>query len=337
VRFVSRACPRQLSLRFKWDSPSLVPMKFGVYIRSAETYDKMLELTKAAEELGYYGVFLNDHVHGLPDGREPILEAWTAMTGIGVQTSRIRLGHITLFNSLRNPAYLAKSATALDVMTGGRYELILGAGWNEPEYLGYDLMEKGRGMPSAGERVARLKESVEILKGMLHNEVFSYDGRYWTLREAVNIPQPVQKPFRVSVGARQPRLINVTARYADGINASGNLKNIDRILGHYHAALERQGKSVDDVYISGFAPSVYLMKDDEEYEATLRRWAGRGTDPNEAKVHDFIGTPETLIGKWRRAMDQGMKMSVINVRPSSTVEENVEMLARFRDEVANQL
>ncbi len=312
-------------------------MRFGVYIRSAETYDKMLELARAAEELDYYGVFLNDHVHGLPDGSEPILEAWTAMTGIGVQTSRIRLGHITLFNSLRNPAYLAKSATALDVMTGGRYELILGAGWNEPEYLGYDLMEKGRSIPSAGERVNRLKESVEILKGMLHNEVFSYEGRYWTLREAVNIPQPVQKPFRVSVGARQPRLINIAARYADGINASGNLKNVDRILGHYHAALERQGKSVDDVYISGFAPSVYLMKDDEEYEATLRRWTQRGTDPAEARTHDFIGTPEALVEKWRRAMDLGMKMSVIIVRPSSTVQENVEMLARFRDEVATQL
>jgi len=94
---------------------------------------------------------------------------------------------------------------------------------------------------------------------------------------------------------------------------------------------------VDDVYISGFAPSVYLMKDEDEYEATLRKWAGRGTDPAEAREHDFIGTPETLIGKWRRAMDQGMKMSVINVRPSSTIEENVEMLARFRDEVASQL
>jgi len=102
-------------------------------------------------------------------------------------------------------------------------------------------------------------------------------------------------------------------------------------------ALERQGKSVDDVYISGFAPSVYLMKDEDEYEASLKKWAKRGTDPNEAKEHDFIGTPETLVEKWRRAMDRGMKMSVINVRPSSSVEENVEMLVRFRDEVASQL
>ncbi|HEX9915120.1 MAG TPA: LLM class flavin-dependent oxidoreductase [Candidatus Bathyarchaeia archaeon] len=313
-------------------------MKFGVYIRSAVTYENMLELARAAEGLGYYGVFLNDHVEGLSgDRREPYLEAWTAMTGLGVQTRTIRLGHITLFNSLRNPAYLAKSVATLDNMTGGRYELILGTGWNTPEYEGYDLMGKGRGMPSAGERVERLKESVEILKGMLHNEVFSYEGKYWRLKEAVNVPQPVQRPFRVSVGARQPRLIRVAAKYADGVNASGDLKNISGILGQYHSALEEYGRSVDDAFISGFAPGVYLARDTAEYEDTLRKWAGRGTDPEEARANDFIGTPEVLVEKWRAAMDMGMSMSVINVRPGKSLRDNMEMLARFRDEVASQL
>jgi alkanesulfonate monooxygenase SsuD/methylene tetrahydromethanopterin reductase-like flavin-dependent oxidoreductase (luciferase family) len=313
-------------------------MQFGVYVRPASTYSNMLALSKAAESLGYYGVFLNDHVEGLSgDRKEPYLEAWTAMTGLGMQTKKIRLGHITLFNSLRNPAYLAKSIATLDNMTGGRYELILGAGWSEPEYDGYDLMEKGRGMPPAGERVERLKESVEILKGMLHNEMFSYEGKYWRLKEAVNVPQPVQRPFRVSVGARQPRLIRITAKYADGVNASGNLSNIRGILGQYHSALKEYGKNVEDVFISGFSPSVYLMKDDAEYEDTLRKWAERGTNPEEARANDFIGTPEVLVGKWREAMDMGMKMSVISVRPGKTLQDNIDMLARFKDEVASQL
>ena len=177
-------------------------MKFGVYLRGARTFDKMLQLSQAAEELDYFGVFLNDHVEGLSGDRtEPYLEAWTVMSGLGTQTKKIRLGHITLFNSLRNPAYLAKSVATLDTLTGGRYEFILGSGWNEPEYTGHDLMERGRGMPTAAERVTRLKESVEIVKGMLNNPVFNYDGKYWKLKEAVNMPQPIQKPFRVSVGA----------------------------------------------------------------------------------------------------------------------------------------
>ena len=313
-------------------------MKFGVYIRGAQTYEKMLELTRVAEALGYFGVFINDHVEGLSgDRKEPYWESWTVLSGLGVQTRKIRLGHITLFNSLRNPAYLAKSVATLDRMTNGRYEFILGAGWNEPEYLAYDLMERGRGIPPAGERVSRLKESVEIIKGMTENEVFSYDGKYWKLKEAVNVPQPVQDPFPVSVGARQPRMIRIAAKYADGINASGNLQNINRILGHYHKSLAELGKSVDDVFISGFAPSVYLVKNNAEYEDVLENWKMRGVDIKAASEFDFIGTPEVLIEKWRKAMDLGMHMSVIMVRPSKTMVENAEMLGRFKDEVASQL
>ena len=171
-------------------------MKFGVYIRAGTTYSGMLELAKQAEQLDYFGVFLNDHVHGFANkGKEPYLEAWTAMTGIGVQTKKIRLGHSVLFNSLRNPAFLAKSIATLDQMTNGRYELLIGAGWNKPEYEGYDLMEKGRGMPSAKERVDRFEEALQILRGMLHNETFSYEGKYWKLNNAINIPQPIQIQF----------------------------------------------------------------------------------------------------------------------------------------------
>ncbi len=313
-------------------------MKFGVFIRNATTYEKMLELSKGAEELDYYGVFLNDHVNGFADGgKEPYLEAWTAMTGIGMQTSKIKVGHITLFNSVRNPAYLAKSATAMDVMTKGRFELILGAGWAEQEYKGYDFMEKGRGMPSAAQRVTRLKESVQIIRGMLDNPVFNYEGKYWKLDGAINVPQPVTKNMKISVGARQPRIIKITAKYADGINSSGNLQNITRILGIYRTAMDKLGKSYDDAWIHGFAPSVFLFDTQEQYEAYLKKQVDAGKDLAVIKEYDFAGTPEILIEKWRKAMDLGMKMSVINVRPHIDIPSNIEMLAKFKDEVASQL
>jgi alkanesulfonate monooxygenase SsuD/methylene tetrahydromethanopterin reductase-like flavin-dependent oxidoreductase (luciferase family) len=313
-------------------------MEFGVFIRGAVTYERMLELSRGAEELDYYGVFLNDHVNGFADGgKEPYLEAWTAITGLGMQTSKIKVGHITLFNSVRNPAYLAKSATALDVMTNGRFELILGAGWAEQEYLGYDFMEKGRGMPSAARRVTRLKESVQIIRGMLDNPVFSYEGKYWKLKEAINIPRPVTKDLKISVGARQPRIIKITAKYADGINSSGNLQNIERILGIYKPAYERLGKKYEDAWVHGFAPSVFLFDTQEEYDAYLKKQADAGKDPAVITEYDFAGTPEVLVEKWRKAMDMGMKMSVINVRPYSDIPSNIEMLAKFKDEVASQL
>ncbi len=313
-------------------------MEFGVFIRGAVTYDKMLELSLGVEELDYYGVFLNDHVNGFADGgKEPYLEAWTAITGLGMQTSRIKVGHITLFNSVRNPAYLAKSATALDNMTNGRFELILGSGWAEQEYLGYDFMERGSGMPSAAQRVTRLKESVQIIRGMFDNPVFSYEGRYWKLKEAINVPEPVTKNLKISVGARQSRMIRIAAKYADGINSSGNLSNIERILGMYHPAIEKLGKTVDDVFISGFAPSVWLFDTQEGYDAYLQKQKADGKDAKAIAENDFVGTPEVLIEKWRKAMDLGMTMSVINVKPFKDISSNIEMLAKFKDEVASQL
>ncbi len=313
-------------------------MEFGIFIRGAVTYEKMLELSLGAEELDYYGVFLNDHVNGFADGgKEPYLEAWTAITALGMQTSKIKVGHITLFNSIRNPAYLAKSATTLDIMTNGRFELILGAGWAEQEYLGYDFMEKGSGMPSASQRVTRLKESVQIIRGMFDNPVFSFEGKYWKLKEAINIPRPVTENLKVSVGARQSRMIKIAARYADGINSSGNLVNIERILGIYHQVIEKLGKSVDDVFIHGFAPSVWLFDTQEEYHTYLQKQKVDGKDAKAIAEKDFVGTPEVLIEKWRKTMDLGMTMSVINVKPHSDIQSNIEMLAKFKDEVASQL
>jgi len=314
-------------------------MEFGYYIRPADTYEGMVEMARHAEELGLYGVFLNDHVHSMRQGgMEPYLEAWTAMAGIGVQTRRIRLGHIVLFNSLRNPAFLAKSVSTLDRMSGGRYELIIGAGWNEPEYLGYDLMERGRGMPSPRERVDRLKEALQILRGMFDNDVFSYEGKYWTLREAINLPPPVQRPMRISVGANKPRMIRIAARYADGLNNGGGLDTLREVGGLLVPALERNMKRLDDYYFSGFAAQVTVNESEEEYDAMARRIAERSKrSVEDVKGDIFSGTPEALVEKFRAAEDLGVKMMVVYVRPATTVDEMKERLSEFRDEVMRQL
>jgi alkanesulfonate monooxygenase SsuD/methylene tetrahydromethanopterin reductase-like flavin-dependent oxidoreductase (luciferase family) len=299
----------------------------------------MLELARHAEELGLWGVFLNDHVHSMREGgREPYLEAWTALAGIGVQTRRIRLGHIVLFNSLRNPAFLAKSISTLDVMTGGRYEVLLGAGWNVPEYDGYDLMELGRGMPSAKERVDRLKESLQILRGMFTNETFSFEGKYWRLKDAINIPQPVQNPMRISVGGSRPRMINIAAKYADGLNAGGSLSDFKSMSERLIPALERNGKRLEDYLFSGFATQVTVSRNEEEYTSLAKRVAERSSRSlADVKADIFAGTPEVLVDKFRQAQDLGVKMIVIYVRPASTTTEMKEQLTRFTDLVMNQI
>jgi alkanesulfonate monooxygenase SsuD/methylene tetrahydromethanopterin reductase-like flavin-dependent oxidoreductase (luciferase family) len=310
-------------------------MDFGLYIRPAGTYPAMLEVSRYAEELGLFGVFLNDHFEGLSgDRKEPYLEAWTTMTGIGVETKKIRVGHITLFNSMRNPAVLAKMITTLDNMTGGRYETIIGAGWNEPEYKGYDLMGGASGMPEAGERVTRLKEAVQIIRGMFDNEVFSYEGKYWSLKDAVNVPVPAQKPMRLSVGARQQRMISIAAKYADGMNGSGNMNAIKGYLKILEPELAKNKRKMSDFYLHGFT-TITPTKNREETDALLKKIA---KDKPISEVADdvFVGTPDVLIEKLRTCEDLGMKMMIVIPR-SGKVPEIKETCAVLRDEVFRKL
>ncbi len=295
----------------------------------------MLELSLYAEELGLFGVFMNDHIEGLSgDRKEPYLEAFTAMAGIGVETKKIRVGHITLFNSMRNPALLAKMITTLDVMTGGRYETILGAGWNEPEYLGYDLMGGGVGIPEAGERVTRLKEATQILRGMFDNEVFSFEGKYWKLKEAVNVPQPVQRPMRLSVGARQPRMISIAAKYADGMNGSGNMNAIRGYLKTLEPELEKNGRKMRDFYLHGFT-TITPTKTKAETDDILKKIA-KDKPVKEVADDVFVGTPDVLVEKLHACGDLGLKMMIVIPR-SSKLHEIKETCAVLRDEVFRRL
>ncbi len=310
-------------------------MDFGLYIRPAGTYPAMLEVSRYAEELGLFGVFLNDHFEGLGgDRKEPTLEAWTTIAGIAMQTKKIRVGHITLFNSMRNPAVLAKMITTLDIMTGGRYETIIGAGWNDPEYKGYDLMEKGRGIPEAGERVTRLKEAVQILRGMFDKEVFSYEGKYWKLKDAVNVPGTVQKPMRLSVGARQQRMISIAAKYADGMNGSGNKNAIKGYLKILEPELEKNGRKMKDFYLHGFA-TITPTKNDVETEEIVKKIA-KDKPIKEVAEDVFVGTPEVLIEKLRAVEDGGYKM-MIAIPRSGKLSEMKETCAVLRDEVFRQI
>ena len=224
-------------------------MEFGLKIRSAVTFDAMKELTLYAEKNNYFGVFINDHVHGFKSkGNEPYLESWTVLSALASVTSKIRLGQAVLFNSLRNPAFLAKSIAGLDVISCGRYELLLGAGWNIPEYEGYDLMEQGRGMPSAKERVDRLKETLQILRLMLNNEITNFEGKFWKLKDAINNPQPIQKNMRISVGGSKDRMIKISAKYADGINVGDGLTRVQNIIENLQPSLEKNNKTLDKYF-----------------------------------------------------------------------------------------
>lgn len=317
-------------------------MKFGYFLRPGVTYEGMVEMAQLTEELGLHGAYLNDHVLGLfREEKMPFLEAMTTLAAVGVQTKSIRLGHITLCNGLRNPAYLAKTVSTLDTLFKGRYDAILGAGWMRREYEGYDLTGDGKGVPPGWKRVDLLIDTIKIIKGMTQDPEFSYESRYWKLDEAYNYPLPPQRPMPVIIGGSKPRTVRAAVKYADGVNVlcvGGGLGSIKGVKEIMTPALEKYGKGLDDFGFSGFDHTVWHYGSEDEYDKGARASAERFRRPVEkVKEEMFMGTTEVLIDKFRRAWDLGIDTMIVFVRPTGNLELAKENLTRFRDEVISQL
>lgn len=173
-----------------------------------------------AEEFGFDSVWLSDHLfldlarYGGPEDRQGAMECFTTLGGLAASTSRVRLGTLVVCNDLRSPALVAKMAATLDVLTGGRIDLGLGAGWYEPEFA-------AAGIPfrSPEQRIARLEEAVQIVAGMLASPSFSFTGKHYGVDHAWNLPQPVQSPRPpVWIGGKGDRVVQLAGRHADGFN-----------------------------------------------------------------------------------------------------------------------
>ncbi len=181
-----------------------------------EAYRLSIELARAAEDLGFESVWAWDHVYAGDDPRTTaILEPFILLTSIAAATHRVRLGHMVLCAGFRNPALTAKMAGTLDVASGGRFELGIGAGWKESEWRAY-----GYGFPSAADRTAALGEQVEIMAGMLGAGVVTLDGRFEHAEDAVTVPKGVQEPrIPIVVGGNGRRTTRrVAACHADELN-----------------------------------------------------------------------------------------------------------------------
>lgn len=186
------------------------------------TFEAVADVASRAERLGFDSVWMSDHFFasldrygGGPD-RYGSLEPLVTLGGLATVTERVRLGTLVLSAGFRHPAILAKSATAIDRLSRGRFELGLGAGWFGPEFEAFGLS-----FGTVGERFDLLEETLAYLEALFGPEPASFDGERFRLEEAYNRPPPVQEPRPpIHVGGKGgPRLLRLAARYADGWNA----------------------------------------------------------------------------------------------------------------------
>lgn len=241
------------------------------YAGEPASWERVLEVARTAEAAGFDSVWVSDHLfldwgkYGGPDTRQGCLECWTTLSALAASTSRVRLGSLALCNDLRNPALLAKMIGTLDTLSGGRLDVALGAGWYEPEYEA-----AGIDFDPAGERIARLGESLSAIGRLLDGEELVSRGNHYDFDGAIVRPAGVQQPRpALWVGGKGDYLLKIAARHADGWNFSwlGSLDTYRDRVEAARRACEAEGRDPSSLRRSVGA---YVVTGKDESDARRR-------------------------------------------------------------------
>jgi F420-dependent oxidoreductase-like protein len=200
----------------------------------ADAWRRTEELVVHAEELGFESAWVFDHFTTVPEPTDEItFESFSTLAALATLTKRVRLGHMVICTGFRNPALTAKLASTIDVISGGRFELGIGAGWKDDEWVAY-----GYGFPTTKERLARLGDDLEVITRMLGPGRATYAGEYARVEGAINVPKGIQDHIPVIVGGNGPNVtMRLAARFADELNLV--FRPLDEIPGLMATARER--------------------------------------------------------------------------------------------------
>jgi F420-dependent oxidoreductase-like protein len=254
-------------------------------------FDRVAENAKAAEKAGFDLVTVMDHfyqIRGIGPETEPMMEAYTTLSALATQTSRVKLGTLVTGVTYRNPALLVKQVTTLDIISKGRAILGIGAAWNEDEHKGYDIE-----FPPIGRRMDRLGEALTIAKLMFTEDRPSFEGKYYKIDRALNVPRPIQPggPKILIGGGGETRTLRLLAEYGDiGHWFGGNLDDLKRkkkVFEEHCAAVNRDPSEV----LLTVGLTLVLAENDKDAKALLdgmtaerRAMAITATVPQAAEV-----------------------------------------------------
>ena len=262
---------------------------------------KAVEIAVLADELGYDSVWVYDHFHNVPvPAHETMFECWTTLAAISQRTNRVRLGQMVGCALYRNPGLLAKITSNIDVMSGGRLDWGIGAGWYDGEFNAY-----GYDFPSNADRIRMLRETVEIVKLMWTEPDATYEGRHFSVAGAQCDPKPLQSPHPpIWIGGGGEQLtLRVVARLADRSNFGGKPEEWAHkceVLKEHCAAV---GRDYDEI-TKTWSPEVFIRETEAEVAAAGSRsfW---GEPVDSWTAGNLVGTPEQVAERLAIYRDLG--------------------------------
>lgn len=268
---------------------------------SKRSYDSIRAVARQAEKDGFDSVWLPDHLLYRNPG-EPtrgIWEAWTMLAALAEATRRVEIGPLVTCNSLRNPAILAKMATAVDEVSHGRLILGVGAGWNEPEYEAF-------GLPF-DHRVARFEEALQIIKPLLRDGHVDFTGRYYQARNCDDVPRGPRAegpPLMVGCESKSPRMLKLTAEYADLWNTGymGKPETMKEPIGNVSSACKKVHRDPASLGITAFIG--LWFPDLQEKQPRFFN-------------NPLTGTPQEIATAMRGYAELGMRHIMFQVEPYS--------------------
>jgi F420-dependent oxidoreductase-like protein len=291
---------------------------------SATLFDVVARQAVEAESAGFDTIFVMDHFYQLPGLGTPdqeMIECYTLLGALAQHTSSVRLSSLVTGNTYRNPTLLAKIITALDVVSHGRAQLGIGAGWYELEHdsLGFEF-------GTFTDRFERLEEALRIITGMLRGERPSVDGRWYRVSDAINSPAPVGKIPILIGGGGERKTLRLVAQYADESNlicAPGDIpRKLEALAGH----CERLGRDRSEIAVS-YLTSACIAPTHEQAVADAQAYvATRGGIAAERAAGALVGSPDEVGERIAGLLAYGLDGIVVNAPANGHIEGRVRLL-----------
>lgn len=279
-------------------------MQLGVMIEGQEglNWDRWQRIARATEDLGFESLWRSDHFFSLAGaGERDSLETFISFVMVATETQRIRFGPLVASCTFRHPSLVARMAAQIDQLSGGRFVLGMGAGWNVPEHEAFGIT-----FPPVRERMDRLEESIQVVRALWGDGPVSFDGQYYQLKDAQCFPKPAQSPAPIIVGGGgERRTLRMVAQYADEWNVVGvdmdGYRHKRGVLEQHCADVGRDPASIVHSQMAGFV----IGRNEADLRAHLER-VGEGFRPFGNQPPDEVmaglrergwvtGTPDEIV------------------------------------------
>ena len=262
-------------------------------IKPEQQWDTIIEASARIEKLNYASVWVYDHFHTVPSPtQDPTFECWSLMAALSQVTTNVRIGQMCTCNSYRNPAYLTKVASTIDSMSGGRLEFAIGAGWYDQEYKAY-----GYDYPSAGVRLKMLEEALQIYIAMTTQEKASFEGDYYKIKDAINQPKPLQKPYPPLwvCGGGEKVTLKLLAKYGDYGNWDVDVEGFVHKSKILRSHCDEQNRNYSDIKKT-LHTNVIIGNDEKDLDAKINKIVNVTGIPKEMYIdRPLVGVKEKVF------------------------------------------